>query len=80
MIAPKIEELAEKNLDVVFLKLDCNQENKVWLSFDFYGYFITCHGYESRKFTSHFFQLHNNKGYILIILIIIAVTRLFVVF
>ncbi|KAI3757120.1 hypothetical protein L6452_04653 [Arctium lappa] len=28
MIAPKIEELAEKYLDVVFLKLDCNQENK----------------------------------------------------
>ncbi|CAI9302120.1 unnamed protein product [Lactuca saligna] len=28
IIAPKFEELAEKYLDVVFLKLDCNQENK----------------------------------------------------
>ncbi|KAJ9546109.1 hypothetical protein OSB04_025816 [Centaurea solstitialis] len=32
MIAPKIEELAEKHLDVVFLKLDCNEENKMFLS------------------------------------------------
>lgn len=28
VIAPKFQELAEKHLDVVFLKLDCNQENK----------------------------------------------------
>nr|AFK37418.1 unknown [Lotus japonicus] len=28
VIAPKYQELAEKNLDVVFLKLDCNQDNK----------------------------------------------------
>ncbi|KAK9075138.1 hypothetical protein SSX86_003458 [Deinandra increscens subsp. villosa] len=28
IIAPKYQELAEKHLDVVFLKLDCNQENK----------------------------------------------------
>ncbi|KAL8233212.1 hypothetical protein R6Q57_002990 [Mikania cordata] len=28
IIAPKFQELAEKYLDVVFLKLDCNQENK----------------------------------------------------
>lgn len=29
MIAPKFQQLAEKDLDVVFMKLDCNQENKV---------------------------------------------------
>ncbi|XP_074310663.1 thioredoxin F-type, chloroplastic [Silene latifolia] len=28
VIAPKVEELAQKNHDVIFLKLDCNQENK----------------------------------------------------
>ncbi|KAI3807818.1 hypothetical protein L1987_23753 [Smallanthus sonchifolius] len=28
IMAPKFQELAEKYLDVVFLKLDCNQENK----------------------------------------------------
>ncbi|AES80410.1 thioredoxin [Medicago truncatula] len=28
VIAPKYKELAEKYLDVVFLKLDCNQDNK----------------------------------------------------
>ncbi|XP_030529602.1 thioredoxin F-type, chloroplastic-like [Rhodamnia argentea] len=28
VMAPKFQELAEKYLDVVFLKLDCNQENK----------------------------------------------------
>ncbi|EHA8590664.1 Thioredoxin F2, chloroplastic [Cocos nucifera] len=28
VIAPKFQELSEKHLDVVFLKLDCNQENK----------------------------------------------------
>ncbi|MFQ6653448.1 hypothetical protein Gotur_024853 [Gossypium turneri] len=28
VIAPKFQELSEKYLDVVFLKLDCNQENK----------------------------------------------------
>ncbi|KAK1431461.1 hypothetical protein QVD17_07920 [Tagetes erecta] len=28
IIAPKFQELAEKYLDVVFLKLDCNQDNK----------------------------------------------------
>ncbi|KAE8681260.1 Thioredoxin F-type [Hibiscus syriacus] len=28
VIAPKYQELSEKYLDVVFLKLDCNQENK----------------------------------------------------
>ncbi|KAI3706012.1 hypothetical protein L1987_76264 [Smallanthus sonchifolius] len=28
IIAPKFQELAENYLDVVFLKLDCNQENK----------------------------------------------------
>ncbi|PIA25789.1 hypothetical protein AQUCO_10800042v1 [Aquilegia coerulea] len=28
VIAPKYKELSEKHLDVVFLKLDCNQENK----------------------------------------------------
>nr|O81332.1 RecName: Full=Thioredoxin F-type, chloroplastic; Short=Trx-F; Flags: Precursor [Mesembryanthemum crystallinum]AAC19392.1 thioredoxin F precursor [Mesembryanthemum crystallinum] len=28
VMAPKYQELAEKLLDVVFLKLDCNQENK----------------------------------------------------
>ncbi|OMO69903.1 Thioredoxin [Corchorus capsularis] len=29
VMAPKFQELSEKYLDVVFLKLDCNQENKV---------------------------------------------------
>ena len=29
MMAPKFQELSEKYLDVVFLKLDCNQDNKV---------------------------------------------------
>ncbi|KAK6915164.1 Thioredoxin domain [Dillenia turbinata] len=28
VIAPKFQELSEKYLDVIFLKLDCNQENK----------------------------------------------------
>ncbi|XP_042488250.1 thioredoxin F-type, chloroplastic-like [Macadamia integrifolia] len=28
VIAPKFQELSEKHLDVVFMKLDCNQENK----------------------------------------------------
>ncbi|XP_031400639.1 thioredoxin F-type, chloroplastic-like isoform X2 [Punica granatum] len=28
IMAPKFQELSEKYLDVVFLKLDCNQENK----------------------------------------------------
>ncbi|KAJ7978275.1 Thioredoxin [Quillaja saponaria] len=28
VMAPKYQELSEKYLDVVFLKLDCNQENK----------------------------------------------------
>ncbi|KAK7243231.1 hypothetical protein RIF29_38022 [Crotalaria pallida] len=28
VIAPRFQELSEKYLDVVFLKLDCNQENK----------------------------------------------------
>lgn len=28
MIAPKYQQLSEKYLDVLFLKLDCNQENK----------------------------------------------------
>ncbi|BBH06830.1 thioredoxin F-type 1 [Prunus dulcis] len=28
VIAPKYQELSKKYLDVVFLKLDCNQENK----------------------------------------------------
>ncbi|OAY71938.1 Thioredoxin F-type, chloroplastic [Ananas comosus] len=28
VIAPKFQELSEKYLDVVFLKLDCNNENK----------------------------------------------------
>ena len=28
IIAPKFKELSEKYLDVVFLKLDCNQDNK----------------------------------------------------
>ncbi|OIW20744.1 hypothetical protein TanjilG_21809 [Lupinus angustifolius] len=28
IIAPKFQELSEKYLDVVFLKLDCNQENR----------------------------------------------------
>ncbi|OIC78576.1 hypothetical protein A7L55_21690 [Acinetobacter baumannii] len=28
IIAPKLQELSEKYTDVVFLKLDCNQENK----------------------------------------------------
>ncbi|XP_010926621.3 thioredoxin F, chloroplastic [Elaeis guineensis] len=28
VMAPKFQELSEKHLDVVFLKLDCNQENK----------------------------------------------------
>ncbi|KNA21376.1 hypothetical protein SOVF_043800 [Spinacia oleracea] len=27
-MAPKYEKLAEEYLDVIFLKLDCNQENK----------------------------------------------------
>lgn len=27
-MAPRYEKLAEDNLDIVFLKLDCNQENK----------------------------------------------------
>lgn len=29
MLAPKLESLAESYQDVVFIKLDCNQENKV---------------------------------------------------
>ncbi|XP_023156507.1 thioredoxin F, chloroplastic isoform X1 [Zea mays] len=29
VMAPKFQEMSEKNLDVVFLKLDCNQDNKV---------------------------------------------------
>ncbi|KAL2941493.1 Thioredoxin F-type chloroplastic [Bienertia sinuspersici] len=28
-MAPKYEKLAEENLDKIFLKLDCNQENKI---------------------------------------------------
>uniref|UniRef100_A0A804RDB8 Thioredoxin domain-containing protein n=1 Tax=Zea mays TaxID=4577 RepID=A0A804RDB8_MAIZE len=28
VMAPKFQEMSEKNLDVVFLKLDCNQDNK----------------------------------------------------
>ncbi|KAG5527743.1 hypothetical protein RHGRI_028623 [Rhododendron griersonianum] len=28
VMAPKFQQLAEKYLDVVFLKLDCNQDNK----------------------------------------------------
>ena len=28
-MAPKFQEMSEKNLDVVFLKLDCNQDNNV---------------------------------------------------
>ncbi|XP_008787736.1 thioredoxin F, chloroplastic-like [Phoenix dactylifera] len=28
VIAPKFQELSEKHLDVVFLRLDCNQENR----------------------------------------------------
>ncbi|KAL3523310.1 hypothetical protein ACH5RR_016144 [Cinchona calisaya] len=28
IIAPKFQELSEKYLDVIFLKLDCNQKNK----------------------------------------------------
>ncbi|CAA6668173.1 unnamed protein product [Spirodela intermedia] len=28
IIAPRFKELSEKNLDVVFLKLDCNEKNK----------------------------------------------------
>ncbi|KAG8054250.1 hypothetical protein GUJ93_ZPchr0001g29948 [Zizania palustris] len=28
VIAPKFHEMSEKNLDVVFLKLDCNQDNR----------------------------------------------------
>ena len=28
VMAPRFQELSEKYLDVVFLKLDCNQENK----------------------------------------------------
>lgn len=28
-MAPKFQEMSEKDLDVVFLKLDCNQDNKV---------------------------------------------------
>ncbi|KAK1315368.1 hypothetical protein QJS10_CPA06g01124 [Acorus calamus] len=28
VIAPRYKELSEKHLDIVFLKLDCNQENK----------------------------------------------------
>jgi thioredoxin 1 len=31
-MAPKFQEMSEKNLDVVFLKLDCNQDNKVIIS------------------------------------------------
>lgn len=27
-MAPKFQEMSEKNLDMVFLKLDCNQDNK----------------------------------------------------
>ncbi|XP_010502241.1 PREDICTED: rRNA biogenesis protein RRP36-like [Camelina sativa] len=30
VIAPKYKELSEKYQDMVFLKLDCNQDNKVW--------------------------------------------------
>lgn len=33
VIAPKYKELSEKYQDMVFLKLDCNQENKVCSSF-----------------------------------------------
>ncbi|PSR98116.1 Thioredoxin F-type like [Actinidia chinensis var. chinensis] len=29
VMAPKFQELSEKYLDVVFLKLDCNQDNRV---------------------------------------------------
>ncbi|CAL1385337.1 unnamed protein product [Linum trigynum] len=29
VMAPKYEELSKKYIDVVFLKLDCNQENKI---------------------------------------------------
>lgn len=36
IIAPKYQELSEKYLDVVFLKLDCNKDNKVSLSFDWF--------------------------------------------
>ncbi|CAL4925215.1 unnamed protein product [Urochloa decumbens] len=33
VMAPKFQEMSEKNLDVVFLKLDCNQDNKVsWVT------------------------------------------------
>ncbi|KAG0516950.1 hypothetical protein BDA96_09G045700 [Sorghum bicolor] len=32
VMAPKFQEMSEKNLDVVFLKLDCNQDNKVIIS------------------------------------------------
>ncbi|KAJ1286771.1 hypothetical protein BS78_03G377300 [Paspalum vaginatum] len=28
VVAPKFQEMSEKNLDVAFLKLDCNQDNK----------------------------------------------------
>ncbi|OEL32717.1 Thioredoxin F, chloroplastic [Dichanthelium oligosanthes] len=28
VMAPKFQEMSEKNLDVVFLKLDCNQDNR----------------------------------------------------
>ncbi|XP_062207858.1 thioredoxin F, chloroplastic-like [Phragmites australis] len=28
VMAPKFQEMSEKNLDIVFLKLDCNQDNK----------------------------------------------------
>ncbi|KAL6840386.1 hypothetical protein ACP4OV_030196 [Aristida adscensionis] len=28
VMAPKFQQMSEKNLDVVFLKLDCNQDNK----------------------------------------------------
>ncbi|KAF8664967.1 hypothetical protein HU200_054287 [Digitaria exilis] len=28
LMAPKFQKMSEKNLDVVFLKLDCNQDNK----------------------------------------------------
>lgn len=31
LMAPKFQDLSEKNHDIVFLKLDCNQENKVFV-------------------------------------------------
>jgi thioredoxin 1 len=46
VIAPKFKEMSEKDLDVVFLKLDCNQDNRVgfdYLAIPSVGTFLVLH-------------------------------------